>query len=237
MAGTYAGSRSGNDGPARIAHTAEMLLEASEVPPVPRYQAVVPFLPSNITDASGTLAAAGTTTDSEFKLYPDRLDLFIWQGDDIQIPLYFMDPANPTLDMSTWTWKAQARTWYDYYGRLVWDTVETASAATANGVTTTLVNLFVPRQVNRFRGVFWWELQSSSPYTGPSMVGQPRPDDVPATDWPPTTQVKTWLYGKLYVVPRLSSTDTLPPKSTVTNGQTILMTPEGWVAGPNGRVP
>lgn len=238
---SYVGSRFGQDGPNRIVQTTDLLLEATEMPTEPRYQTSLSFLPANIVSGSDLVSGAAAD-DAEHKQYPDRLDLFCWQGDDFVVPLYFKDPNQPTLDMSTWKWKAQVRTQYAYNGRWVYDMAETTelipAAETEDGLyNQTLVHLFLPRQTNRFRGVFWWELQTQSPYTGPSMVGVPKPEEVPAADWPPTTQVKTWLYGKIYVVPRLTSTDVLPLQGAVSNGSTLWVTPEGWVAGPNGRVP
>lgn len=247
MPGFRAGSHFGQDGPARVAQAADMLMEASEMAPVPQYQQLVSFLPADIVsgDAASSITSGVTgSLDSTYKQYADRLDLYIWQGDDLVIPLYFKDPNQPDLDMSTWEWKAQVRTRHRYNARWVYDFIEVASHIQAidtdDGLyDQTLVQLVLPRQVNAYRGVFEWELHSTSPWTGPDMTGITQPDEVwDDTQWPPTEQVKTWLYGRLYVVPRLNSTDTLPiPAGAIGNGSVLWVTPQGWTAGPNGRVP
>ena len=93
--------------------------------------------------------------------------------------------------------------------------------------------MFLPRQLNKYRGVFAWDLQSTSPFSGPVF---PQPPDIDV--WPPTDQVKTWLWGYVYVVPRVTSTDFLPPPPTPwSRARLVVVTPQGWVVGPNGRVP
>ena len=53
-------------------------------------------------------------TDDDWKSYPDKLDLFYWQGDDVQIQLQFLGD----VDMSAWTWEADVRSWPTYQARL-----------------------------------------------------------------------------------------------------------------------
>ena len=56
-------------------------------------------------------------------------------------------------------------------------------------------------------------------------------------NWPMDTQVKTWLYGYIYIVPRVTTTDWLPvPPNALPAGQVVVVSPTG-VFGPNGRVP
>ena len=78
-----------------------------------------------------------------------------------------------------------------------------------------------------------WELHSISPYEGP-LYDDPPPDGVSDEMWPPTTQLKTWMYGNVTVVPRTNDTDVLPPQTPWT-----VTTPEFIISsyGPNGRVP
>jgi hypothetical protein len=99
----------------------------------------------------------------------------------------------------------------------------------------TLVTLFLPRSLNTIIGTYEWDLQSVSPFVGPSY---PRPPEILAADWPPTDQLKTWIFGHFYIVPRVTSTDYLPvvPATAVAAGQLVTVTPAG-LFGPNGRVP
>lgn len=239
--GHYVGSRFGQDTPSRIAVSTELLLEASEMPAEPMYQSLIPFYPPSITTGSdpsaGSLAAA--TTD-DWKIYPDRLDLFCYQGDDVQIPLYFVDAARPTLDMSNendFEWKGQIRIVHAYRSTLVHNfTIESSliTPTPPDTVNQTLVTLFLPRFHNQYPGRYSWDLFSTSPFEGPTF---PQPADVADEDWPMTDQVKTWLYGYFYCVPRVTTTDWLPmPSTAVSAGSTVIVTPTGTY-GPNGRVP
>lgn len=244
----YVGSRFGQDTSSRIASSASLLLEATEMPPEPVYQQVIPFLPPSVISGgavgSGGVAVGGITsgTDNEdWKEYPDRLDLHVYQGDDVVVPLYFVNAADPTLDMSGWEWKAQARIYHRYYAQSTHDFVVTAELippTPPDTVNQTLVSLFLPRYRNRYTGVYSWDLHSTSPYTGPPMpveaTGLPA---VPDEEWPPIDQVKTWVFGYFYIVPRVTATDWLPiPPNALPTGQAVIVTPTG-VYGPNGRVP
>lgn len=246
--GYFGGSaRFGQDSYARITTSTDIQLEASAVLPYePYYQPLVSFLPPEISSGSGqggggSLAAAvGDSGTDEWKAYPERLDLFCYQGDDVQIPLYFQNPADPALDMSNengWSWAGQVRTWHRYYGYLVHEFVIESEGIPADtndpdSVAQTLVTLYLPRMHNTMPGVFHWDLWSKGPYVGPDF---PKPDDIPAEDWL-QDQLKTWLYGYLYVVPRVTTTDWLPMPRPLPTGTVVAVTPTGCY-GPNGRVP
>lgn len=236
MSGEYGSQRFGWDAPARISTTAVMLQEATELLPGETLHGPVGFLPS-IVSGDGTSSSSSDST--QWKAFPDRLDLYWYQGDDIQIPLYFTNPGDPALDMSDengWTWKSQMRVRHRFYAYRVNDFVIESEAvpptppATESGIT--LVTLFLPRQLNQYRGVWSWDLMSTGPFVGPSF---PQPPDV--EEWPPMDQVKTWLWGKIYVVPRVTATDWLPPPAAVPQGTAVVVTPQGWAVGPNGRFP
>lgn len=227
-------------------------MEASELAPVPMYQPVIPFYPSIIDGsgggslggggAAGALASITSGSSDDWKQYPDRLDLYVYQGDDVQIPLYFQNPAEPDTDMSAdagWVWKAQTRMFHRYYVQKVNDfTIHTEytppDPEVENDIGTTVVSLYLPRFSNRYTGVYSWDLQSTSPFEGPEYPEPPFND----AEWPLTTQVRTWVYGYLYVVPRVSTTDYLPlPPNAYPNGTPVTISPTGVVVGPNGRVP
>ena len=249
--GAYVGSRFGQDSPSRIATSSSLLLEATEMPPEPTYQQVIPFLPPSVISGGsvgsgslGSLAVGAEADNEDWKEYPDRLDLHVYQGDDVVIPLYFVNASDPTLDMSgvDWHWKAQARIYHRYYAQPTHDFIVTTQLIVPlpeaeSQANQTLVSLFLPRYRNRYTGVYSWDLHSTSPYTGPTMppeaTGLPA---VPDEEWPPIDQVKTWVFGYLYVVPRVTATDWLPIPGSVPSGQAVIVTPTG-VYGPNGRVP
>lgn len=238
MSGRFGTQRFGWDAPARISTSAVMLQEASDVLPETLH-GPVGFLPS-IVSGDGATSSSSSSDDGQWRAFPDQLNLYWYQGDDIQIPLYFTNPGDPTLDMSNehgWSWKAQMRTRHRFYAYEVNEFViesqavaPTPPATTPTGIT--LVTLFLPRQLNQFRGVFSWDLASTGPFDGPTF---PQPDDIDV--WPPTDQVKTWLWGKVYVVPRVTATDWLPLPGTVPPSTAVVVTPQGWAVGPNGRVP
>lgn len=243
---SYVGSRFGQDGPPRIATSTEMLLEATELPPIPTYQPLVPFLPVSIT--TGGSAAAYTTMDSGTLLWrrtPSRCDLMFYQGDDVVIPFFFENPDDPNLDMSDqegFEWTAQVRTLHTYRSRLVTTfSIESSWEAPTppdDTLGTTEVDMFLPRFKNEEAGLFRWDLFSVSPY---DFTRFPKPDDVDPADWPPTTTLRTWLYGLVKIAPRVTSTDFLPDTSGLgggTNETTIaIVTNAGKVIGPNGMVP
>ena len=245
--GVYVGSRFGQDTKSRIATSTSLLLEATEMPPEPVYQQVIPFLPPSVI-SGGAVGSGGVSvgltsgngeSDEDWKAYPDRLDLHVYQGDDVVVPLYFVNAADPTLDMSDWEWKAQGRIYHRYYAQPTHDFVVTAeliAPTDPDTVNQTLVTLFLPRQRNRWTGVYSWDLHSVAPYTGPPMPPQPPGTDIHDDDWPPIDQLKTWVFGYFYIVPRVTTTDFLPLTGAPPSTQAVIVTPTG-VYGPNGRVP
>jgi hypothetical protein len=198
----------------------------------------VPFLPPGIVSGE-TIAAVSSASsgDAEWKKYPGRLDLYVYQGDDIQIPLYFKDASDPDLDMSEWTWNAQIRMRHRYYSTLLNEfsiSAELVLPTPPDTVNTTLVTLFLPRFHNQYAGVWSWDVHSVSPFIGPTF---PKPPDVAPEDWPMADQIKTWLFGYIYVVPRVTETDYLPLPPNAYPVGPIAVTPQGYTVGPNGRVP
>ena len=243
--GSYVGSRFGQDGPPRIATSTEMLMEATEMPPVPMYQPLVPFYPSLVngdSSSSSSNVAASLVANGDvakWKAYPDRLDLYVYQGDDVKVSLYFQS----TTDMSTYDWWAQMRVLHRYQTPLVqeFSVLATFVPAPVGPIedptpAATQVDLFLPRQSNDQSGLYQWELAAKGPYDWSDFT---KPSDLSEdTLWPPVDAVKTWVYGYMYVVPRLTTTDFLPlPPGAVTTGGTVVMTPTGMTVGPNGRVP
>ena len=180
----YAGSRFGQDTKTRIAASTEMLMEATEQLPEPQYQPLIPFLPPSIISggaisggSTGLAIASGSGGDTDWKDYPDRLDLHVYQGDDVQIPLYFRNPGDPTMDLSNengYEWKGQIRVIHRYTSTLVNEFVIESSLIPpdplpAEQINTSLVTLFLPRFKNQYPGVYSWDLCSTSPYTGPDL--------------------------------------------------------------------
>jgi hypothetical protein len=237
--GNQAASRFGQDGPSRITVVPSMLTEASEVMPYePVYQPVIPFYPPVISNGDGTSTGGGTSlalstsASDDWKAYPDKLDLFWWQGDDVTVELIF--PGEE--DMSAWEWHADVRYWPSYQTHLYYEFVISAEFfpedVELETPAHTTVTLFLPRQLNNkvFKGS--WELHSISPYEGPTYTDSP-PEGVDEEDWPPVTTLKTWTYGNITIVPRTNDTDVLP-------GDIVVNEPEVFVIshfGPNGRVP
>jgi hypothetical protein len=216
------------------------------MPPIPLYQPLVPFYPSLVNgDSSSSVAASSVASDdaAKWKVYPDRLDIYVYQGDDVKLTLYFQFPEEPDLDMSSYDWWAQVRIPHRYQASLVTEfsvlsTYTPANPADPEDLTAsvTKVDLFLPRQSNDQSGLYQWELAAKGPYDWSLF---PKPGDLAADAvWPPTDMIKTWMYGYLYVVPRLTTTDFLPlPPGAVTTGGTVVVTPTGMTVGPNGRVP
>jgi hypothetical protein len=177
------------------------------------------------------------------------LDLTFRQGDDVLIPLYLQDPENPTLDMSTWEWHAQIRV-LPYYTRTLVNEFTTDASYYPPGpppayhptLGTTLVQMLLPRELNDFRGRYAWEMYSIGPY---DFADFPQPVDWPvdAEPWPPTTALRTWLYGLCTITGRTTDTDLLPDVDV----DVIPLPPgeypypytgyPGYFVGPNGRVP
>ena len=117
MSGQYGTQRFGWDAPARISTSAVMLQEATEMPPETLH-GPVGFMPSIVSGDGTSTGSANGDDNSKWKAFPDQLNLYWYQGDDIQIPLYFTNPVDPLLDMSNengYTWKAQMRTRHRFY--------------------------------------------------------------------------------------------------------------------------
>lgn len=240
-------SRFGQDAPSRIQSTASMLLESTSVlpeqSPVPLS---IPFYPGGVITGDQAAAAALAALNpgpQTWERMPDRLDITFRQGDDVLIPLYLQDPSQPLLDMSEWEWFAQIRR-MPYYTSTLVNEFTTDSLFYPPGtyhptLGTTLVQLLLPRELNDFWGRYAWEMYSLSPY---DFTTFPEPADWPEDEvWPPTTGLRTWLYGLCTIRPRTTDTDVLPE---VDHDVIPLPTPEGWYpgypgyfVGPNGRVP
>ena len=156
--------------------------------------------------------------------------------------------SNPTLNMSDqsqWQWISQIKLLPHYGSRLVAE-FSTDSTYYAPGtlhptVGTTLVSLFLPRELNTLGGEFSWELYSISPVVySPEFI---KPDDWPVGDvWPPATTLRTWLNGDCSIVIRTATTDVMPGTGkTLSNpllNQAVGAVSVGpFVVGPNGRVP
>jgi hypothetical protein len=243
--GQYGAFRFGRDLPARILTSTNVLTEASELlPDEPMYQPLIPFYPSLV---EGTASSASTASD-DWKQFPGRLDLFCYQGDDVQIPLYFQDPSDWDIDMSTvagWEWKAEVRVIHNARSTLVHEFVVAAeyippepTDEQPQGVTQ--VTLFLPHQLNYYTGQYHWDVQSVGPFDGPVYPTEP-PLGIEVDEWPPTTSIKTWLYGQFWVVPRVTATEWVPPPDALPVGGggavPVVVTSAGFCVGPNGRVP
>jgi hypothetical protein len=241
--GQFAAFRSGRDAPARIATSVVMLDEADELlPEEPMYQPVIPFYPA-ISTGSGSGAIS---SDQSWSNVPSRVDLTFYQGDDVTVTLYIQDPADTTPDMSTaWDWTAQIRICHTYRSTLVntFSVKDEYVPPTEDAPGYTQVTLFLSRADNVYVGTYNWDLYSKSPLDATDL---PEPADWPEADvWPPTDQIRTWLYGEVTILPRVTSTDALPMSDSgvvVTpvwyGPAAILASPDGnYVVGPNGRVP
>lgn len=215
--GAYVATRGGWDGPNRIATTAEMTTLATELlPGEPMYNPIA-FYPAISTGSGGSLSSG----DDSWSNTPSRVDLRLYQGDDVSITLIIQDPSDSTPDMSTsWDWTAQIRLAHNYHSTLL-NTFSVMDEYTAPVVGPpaemgyTTVTLFLARSENIYVGTFNWDLYSKSPI---DLVAFPRPPDVPEPEpWPPTDQIRTWLYGEVTIMPRVTSTDSLPTPVIVTS--------------------
>lgn len=236
--------RSGRDAPSRIATSVVMAVEADALlPEEPMYQPVIPFYPA-IVSGDGTSIGSGTTTTPDvWTSYPGRVDLSFYQGDDVTIPLVIDDPADSTPDFSTvWEWTAQIRVLHSYESTLVntFSVTDEYTPPAGENPGYTRVTMFLPRSENVYVGRFRWDLYSVSPL---DVAGFPRPPDVPEPEpWPPTDQIRTWLYGEVTIIPRVTETDILPAGGLVVDPVTTWLGPVAapygnFVVGPNGRVP
>jgi hypothetical protein len=196
----------------------------------------IPFYPAIV---SGSGAALGTSSDVQTWVnQPSRCDLTFYQGDDVTVPLTIEDPADSTPDMSTeWEWSAQIRVFHSYHTTLV-NTFSVKDAYTPPVGETpgfTEVTMFLPRTENIYVGRYRWDLYSKAPFDA---TGFPQPPDVIAPEpWPPTDQIRTWIYGMVTILPRVTATDILNddlPEIDDGSGSLVQM---NFFVGPNGRVP
>ena len=239
MSNNYGVVRYGYEESARIAGTtgfgtlgAEVLVGEPSYPPIP-------FMPS-ITTGTGAQVGGGSSSEHDtWQRYPSRCDLIFYQGDDVLVDLYIQDPNDASPDMSTdWEWSAQIRVIHSYHSTLLntFSVIDEYIPPVDETPGQTKVTLFLPRTENVFVGKYRWDLYSTSPL---DVANFPRPPDVPEPEpWPPTDQIRTWLYGAIKILPRVSSTDILyeeidSGESAGGGGvQTIA-----FFSGPNGRVP
>jgi len=245
MSGEFGSFRFGWDGTNRIGTSVVMLQEASELLPNEVMHAPIPFIVNGDGSSSGTGSDTQLSADGHriWSQVPAAVDLIFWQGDDIVIPFFFNDPAVLGDDMSDdYVWFAQIRRLHSYRSALVGDFVTHAMyhpVQPIEGETEeyTKVELFLPRADNIYAGLYGWELYSIAVEDWSRF---PKPDDVDAADWPPPDALRTWLYGRCYIVPRVASTDVLPVEDIppIYGGyMPPAVTTQGWVVGPNGRVP
>ena len=233
----YGAFRFGRDAPARIATTTQMLVESQALLPGEPTYPPIPFYPSVVSGTGSQLGSS--STHQTWANQPTRCDLTFYQGDDVTITLAIEDPTDLTPDFSTsWEWSAQIRAIHSYHSTLV-NTFSVKDEYTAPdgqvpGFST--VTMFLPRSENVYVGRYRWDLYSKSPFT---VSGLPRPPDVPDTEpWPPEDQIRTWLYGNVTILPRVTSTDFLP-EITEGGGAGVTVSPQQqWIfVGPNGLVP
>jgi hypothetical protein len=194
----------------------------------------IPFYPA-ITSGSGAALGSGSSTDT-WSNVPSRVDLTWYQGDDVTIPLTILDPADTTPDMSTtWDWSAQIRICHTYHSTLVttFAVKDEYTPPTADDPGYTTVTLFLPRSENPYIGIYNWDLYSKSPI---DVAGFPKPPGVEDPEpWPTTDQIRTWIYGTVTILPRVTSTDFLPPVVVDDGSGSTTVMP--YFVGPNGRVP
>lgn len=136
--------------------------------------------------------------------YPSECGLTFYEGDDVLVTLFFQDPDDPALDMSTWEWHAQVRAAHSYGATLV--AVFSVNAVYESASSTTRVEMFLPRADNTDHGTFAWEVYSVAPV---DFSRFPKPADVLPEDWPPPSALRTWLWGTAEIQARSSTTDVL----------------------------
>jgi hypothetical protein len=240
----YGSTRFGWDAPSRIAGTTQMLMTAeATLPGETMIQPLIPFYPTStpatsVIEGSTGNVPAWVEEDGRqiWQAYPAFCDLVLWQGDDVIITMYFRDSENPSLDMSDeagFTWSGEIKTSRDYNSTLVAQLtcVATYVPATVDVAASTKVEMFFPRQSNLYAGCFAWELKSVSTA---DLSRFPKPDAI--TIWPPTTFLRSWLFGGCYILARTGETDylidTVPDPIPAVGGYSMVP-----FVGPNGRVP
>lgn len=230
--------RFGLDTPSRIATSTVFFQEqAALLPGEPRYQPLA-FVSGDDVAAS---PIGGTTEDGHpiWSSVPSRCDLMVYQGDDVVIPLYFNDPdiTGDNYDLN-YDWTAQIRLRHNYTSSLVADMSVVAEYHPAAGGTDlpdvddeyTLVEMYLPRAFNTRWGLFEWEIAA---YRTMDLSRFPPPPGWDAdTAWPPPKALKTWLYGRCYVLPRTTTTDTLPAPTP----GVVTLGPRGFVVAGNGML-
>jgi hypothetical protein len=225
------GTRFGWDAPARIATTSEIYDAEGAVmlPSQPFYPTVLPFVVGGVP-ATGISSSDVSTWESE----PSRLDLHYYQGDDISIPLIFRDPDVPIFDMSdqaNWDWFAHVRTGQGRRYLLLYEftcSAEYVPPVPPETLGTTKVTLVLPRDLNKYRGDFWWDLQSWSP--------SPTPPIPPEED---SGVVHTWLWGKVEVTGDVTYRPEDVPPPPVYEGTDVFLaitTGTGRTVGPTGEI-
>lgn len=239
----FGASRFGRDSPSRIAGTTMMLLESDALlPGEPMYAPLVPFYPSGVpatTVIEGATGVAPPWVEENglqiWQVHPARCDLILWQGDDVIVTMYFRDSENPALDMSDtagFTWTGQIKTSRDYTSDLVAEMPCAATYIPATNTTeaSTKVEMFLPRESNTLAGCFVWELHSVSTA---DLSRFPQPTAISV--WPPTTFLRSWLFGRCFILSRVGETDFL------IDAVVTPPSPGGYAmvpfVGPNGRVP
>jgi hypothetical protein len=236
--------RFGWDGINRISTSTLVYQEQTELLPDSTLYSPIPFVPPTV-DGSDSNSDTQLSEDGHriWTQTPAAVDLIFWQGDDIVIPFYFNDPAVLSDDMAlNYAWFAQIRRWHSYRSTFVNDFATHAvyhppAAPPTQTDEYTMVELFLPRSDNIYSGCFRWELYSIALEDWSRF---PAPDNVEPEDWPPPDQLRTWLWGRCYIVPRVSATDMLPVGQIPPldgGNQPAAITAQGWVVGPNGRVP
>jgi hypothetical protein len=165
---------------------------------------------------------------------PTRVDLILYQGDDVVIPLFFDNPDIVGDDMEDMDWFAQIRRRHLYTSTLIAD-LSVAAEYFPSGETTpeyTKVEMYLPRAFNNTWGSFEWEIAS---YGDTDLSRFPPP---PGWDtdvaWPPPQALKTWLFGRCYIVPRTTATDELG--SVTTDPGVVALGPTGFVVTSNGML-
>lgn len=229
--------RFGWDAPSRISgSTVTFQEQGALMPGEPRYQPL-PF----VTGDEVSTGVTATTEDGHpiWSSVPSRCDLMFYQGDDVVIPLYINDPniTGDNFDLN-FDWVAQIRVRHAYTSTLVADMSVVAEYHPASGGTDlpdvedeyTQVEMYLPRTFNTRWGLFEWEIASYSTMDLSRFPAPPGWD--PEATWPPASALKTWLYGRCIVLPRTTTTDTLPTPAP----GVVTLGARGFVVTGNGML-